>query len=368
MQTQPFQALWWEADSASERGVLRLLDQSRLPDEVKVLTCHNEHEVAEAIRALKVRGAPAIGVAAGYGVVLGMLGAAPEDLETAEAALARLDAVADLLRRTRPTAVNLPWALERMRQAGRAALAEGVAPAVLSSRLLSEAHAIFAEDVAACQRMGAYGAGLIQDGDTVLTHCNTGALATAGRGTALAAITIAHEQGKRLHVFVDETRPMLQGARLTAWELQQAGIPLTLISANMAAHFMRAAGIKGVFVGADRVAANGDVANKIGTYGLAILAREHGIPFYVVAPRSTIDLSLASGEQIVIEQRQPEEVTHMRGVRVAPQGVPVGNPAFDVTPHRYISAIVTDCGIAYPPFAASLAQLLAGNPETRHVL
>jgi methylthioribose-1-phosphate isomerase len=361
MQTQPFQTLWWETDGATNRGVLRLLDQSRLPDEVSVLTCCDEHEVAEAIRSLKVRGAPAIGTAAAYGVALGMLGAAPEDLETAEAALARLDAVANLLRRTRPTAVNLPWALARMQQAGRAALAEGVHPGSLPERLFDEAHTIFKEDMAACQRMGEYGATLIQDGDIVLTHCNAGALATAGRGTALAAITTAHAQGKRLHVFVDETRPVLQGARLTAWELQQAGIPLTLISDNMAAHFMRSAGITGVFVGADRVAANGDVANKIGTYGLAILAREHGIPLYVVAPRSTVDLSLASGEEIVIEQRAPEEVTHIRGVRVAPRGVSAANPAFDVTPHRYITAIVTDCGIARPPFGPSLAELLAGS-------
>jgi methylthioribose-1-phosphate isomerase len=296
-----------------------------------------------------------------------MLAAAPADLETAEAALARLDAVADLLRRTRPTAVNLPWALERMRQAARAALAAGITPTALPARLLNEAHAIFEEDVAACQRMGEFGAALIQDGDTLLTHCNAGALATAGRGSGLAPITTAHEQGKRLHVFVDETRPVLQGARLTAWELQQAGIPLTLITDNMAAHYMRTAGIKGVFVGADRIAANGDVANKIGTYGLAILAREHGIPLYVVAPRSTIDLALACGEEIVIEQRAPDEVTHLRGVRIAPAGVPVANPAFDVTPARYVTAIVTDGGIARPPFAPALAHLVAGPSKSAHL-
>jgi methylthioribose-1-phosphate isomerase len=359
MKAQAFQTLWWETEPGTWGGVLRLIDQSRLPDEVSILTCRSAEEVAEAIVTLKVRGAPAIGVAASYGMVLGLLNAFPAALGSAEAALARVDEIAALLRRTRPTAVNLPWALERMRATAQAALADGCPPAGLPERLLAEAQTIAREDADACQRMGELGAALIEDGDTLLTHCNAGALATAGRGTALAPITVAHAQGKRVQVFVDETRPVLQGARLTAWELQQEGIPLTLIADNMAAHFMRQAGIKAVFVGADRIAANGDAANKIGTYGLAILAREHGIPFYVVAPRSTIDLSLPSGEQITIEERSPDEVTHIRGVRIAPEGVRVANPAFDVTPQRYITAIITDGGIARPPFDQALAQIMA---------
>ncbi len=358
MKTPAFQTLWWETDTAAQGGVLRLTDQSRLPDELSILTCRTAEEVAEAIVTLKVRGAPALGVAAGYGMALGLLNAPPGSLASVEAALARVNEVAALLRRTRPTAVNLPWALDRVRRLAEAALADGCAPADLPTRLLAEAHAIAEEDIAACQRMGDYGAALIHDGDRLLTHCNAGALATAGRGSGLAPITVAHEQGKRVHVFVDETRPVLQGARLTAWELRQQGIPLTLITDNMAAHFMRAAGINAVFVGADRIAANGDVANKIGTYGLAILAREHQIPFYVVAPRSTIDLSLRSGEEIHIEERSPDEVTHLRGVRIAPEGVDVANPAFDVTPQRYISAIITDGGIARPPFREALAAIV----------
>ena len=361
MKAQAFQTLWWETEPGTRRGVLHMIDQSRLPDEVSILTCRSAEEVAEAIVTLKVRGAPAIGVAAGYGMALGLLGAEPSALESGEAALTRVDEVAALLRRTRPTAVNLPWALERMRHTAQSALAAGYDPAGLPERLLAEAHAIAQEDADACQRMGDYGAELVHDGDTLLTHCNAGALATSGRGSGLAPITVAHAQGKRVHVFVDETRPVLQGARLTAWELQQEGIPHTLIADNMAAHFMRKAGINAVFVGADRIAANGDVANKIGTYGLAILAREHAIPFYVVAPRSTIDLSLHSGEQITIEERAPDEITHIRGVRIAPAGVGVANPAFDVTPQRYITAIITDGGIARPPFDQALAAIISNQ-------
>jgi methylthioribose-1-phosphate isomerase len=361
IKTSAFQTLWWETEPATGRGVLRMIDQSRLPDEVSILTCRSAEEVAEAIVTLKIRGAPAIGVAAGYGMALGLLSAAPSALGSVEAALALVNEVAALLRRTRPTAVNLPWALERMRRTAQNALAGGASPVGLPERLLAEAHAIAQEDADACQRMGDYGAELIHDGDTLLTHCNAGALATSGRGSGLSPITVAHAQGKRVHVFVDETRPVLQGARLTAWELQQEGIPLTLIADNMAAHFMRKAGINAVFVGADRIAANGDVANKIGTYGLAILAREHGIPFYVVAPRSTIDLSLRSGEQITIEERAPDEITHIRGVRVAPEGVRVANPAFDVTPQRYITAIITDGGIAQPPFDQALAEIISNQ-------
>ncbi len=366
MKAQTFQTLWWETEPATQRGVLRMIDQSRLPDEVSILTCSSAEEVAEAIVTLKVRGAPAIGVAAAYGLALGLLDAPAAALESKASALARVDEVADRLRRTRPTAVNLPWALERMRATAQTALADGCAPGDLPERLLAEAQVIAREDAEACLRMGSYGAELIHDGDTLLTHCNAGALATAGRGSGLAPITVAHAQGKRVHVFVDETRPVLQGARLTAWELQQEGIPLTLIADNMAAHFMRKAGIKGVFVGADRVAANGDVANKIGTYGLAILAREHGIPFYVVAPSTTIDLTLGSGEQIIIEERSPNEITHIRGVRIAPEGVGVANPAFDVTPQRYITAIITDGGIARPPFAQALAQIVNDQRAARN--
>ena len=366
MKAQTFQTLWWETEPTTQRGVLRMIDQSRLPDEVSILTCRSAEEVAEAIVTLKVRGAPAIGVAAAYGLALGLLDAPAAALESKASALARVDEVASLLRRTRPTAVNLPWALERMRATAQTALADSSTPRQLPERLLAEAQAIAEEDAEACLRMGSYGAELIHDGDTLLTHCNAGALATAGRGSGLAPITVAHAQGKRVHVFVDETRPVLQGARLTAWELQQEGIPLTLIADNMAAHFMRKADIKGVFVGADRIAANGDVANKIGTYGLAILAREHGIPFYVVAPCSTIDLTLDSGEQIIIEERSPNEITHIRGVRIAPEGVGVANPAFDVTPQRYITAIITDGGIARPPFAQALAQIVNDQRAARN--
>ncbi len=361
MKSQAFTTLWWETGPETRRGVLRMIDQSRLPAEVSVLTCRSAAEVAQAIITLKVRGAPAIGVAAAYGLVLGLLDAPPAARQSARAALAHIEEVAVLLRETRPTAVNLSWALERMQATAQAALANGATPADLPERLLAEAEAIAQEDADACQRMGDYGAELIHNGDNLLTHCNAGALATAGRGTALAPITVAHAQGKRVHVFVDETRPVLQGARLTAWELQQEGIPFTLIADNMAAHFMRKAAIKAVFVGADRIAANGDAANKIGTYGLAILAREHQIPFYIVAPRSTIDLSLSSGEEITIEERPADEVTHIRGVRIAPEGVRVANPAFDVTPQRYITAIITESGIVRPPFDQALAAVITNQ-------
>jgi methylthioribose-1-phosphate isomerase len=243
-----------------------------------------------------------------------------------------------------------------MLDCAKAAAKEQVSPQRLAQMLYDEAQAIAEEDVAACLQMGKYGAELIADGDILLTHCNAGALATAGLGTALAPMYVAHQNGKRIHVYVDETRPILQGARLTAWELQQEGIPLTLITDNMAGHFMHHGAIKAVFVGADRVAANGDVANKIGTYIVAVLAYAHNIPFYVVAPRSTIDFNLSSGEHIPIEQRQSEEVTTVRGTRVAPVGVHVANPAFDVTPHRYVTAIITERGIARPPYDITLRQ------------
>jgi methylthioribose-1-phosphate isomerase len=344
--------LWWD----DSRAALRLIDQTRLPHEVVVLTCSDAETVAEAIRALRVRGAPAIGVAAGFGLALGARSVVAGEID-GQTALARLRAVADQLRATRPTAVNLAWAVERLLRVASQHIEADGAVAELPARLLAEARLVATEDAAACRAMGELGATLIADGDTLLTHCNAGALATAGMGTALAPIFLAHQQGKRLHVYVDETRPVLQGARLTAWELQRAGVAQTLITDNMAAHFMRRAGIRAVFVGADRIAANGDVANKIGTYGVALLAHAHSIPLYVVAPRSTIDLSLPDGDAIPIEERAASEVTGIGGARVAPEGVTVANPAFDVTPARYVAAIVTEAGIARPPYAESLHRL-----------
>lgn len=356
----------WEEDVAG--GAVRLLDQSALPQEVTYLYLRHEAEMAQAIRALKVRGAPAIGVSAAFGMVLALTRLSGQDLSL-DAARAHLAASAELLRSARPTAVNLSWAVERMLRRADQVLAQE--PTLTSSSLLEalkqEAQAIADEDSAACLAMGRYGAELIPERATLLTHCNAGALATSGLGTALAPFYVAHQSGKRLHVFVDETRPVLQGARLTAWELQQAGIDLTLITDNMAAHFMRQSKIDAIFVGADRIARNGDVANKIGTYGLAVLAHAHSIPFYVVAPRSTIDLTLSSGEQIPIEQRDPSEVTTLRGISVAPAGIKVANPAFDVTPHIYVTALVTEAGIARPPYTQSLPALCAGYHQFKEV-
>lgn len=352
--------VWWEDDGPG--GSVCLLDQSLLPHEVTYLSLTHEAEVAAAIRSLKVRGAPAIGVTAAFGVVLSLVRLWQEEgaaLSLAQAH-AHLVASAALLRNARPTAVNLPWAVARMLRCAEQALSMDCSVTDLVALLKQEAEAIAQEDGAACLAMGRFGAELIPAQATLLTHCNAGALATSGLGSALAPIYIAHQSGKKLHIFVDETRPVLQGARLTAWELQRAGIPLTLITDNMAAHFMLHGGINAVFVGADRVAANGDVANKIGTYGLAVLAHAHSIPFYVVAPRSTIDLSLSSGAQIPIEQRDPGEVTSVAGVAVAPTGVPVANPAFDVTPSTYITALVTEVGLARPPYTQSLSALCAG--------
>ena len=349
--------LWWDVHA----GLLRMIDQTLLPGRCNVIECGNVEAVAEAIRTLQVRGAPAIGVAATYGLALGARDALPaEEIIDGDEALHRLNVVGAMLRATRPTAVNLAWGVERLLAVAERHLAADNAIADLPARLLAEAHAVAAEDAAACRAMGELGAELIADGDTLLTHCNAGALATSGMGTALAPIFVAHQAGKRLHIYVDETRPVLQGARLTAWELQRVGVPATLITDNMAAHFMRRGGIRGVFVGADRIAANGDVANKIGTYGVAILAREHGIPLYVVAPRSTIDLRLPNGEGIPIEERAEAEVTGIRGVRIAPEGITVANPAFDVTPARYVAGIVTEKGIARPPYDISLAALFEG--------
>jgi methylthioribose-1-phosphate isomerase len=359
--------VWWESEVAG--GSIALLDQSVLPHEVQFLHLHHETEVAAAIRSLKVRGAPVIGVTAAFGMALAMTRFWHENGSdvAAENIRAHLAAAAEILRQARPTAVNLPWAVERMTRRAEREMAENCQLPELVRSLQQEAQAIADEDVAACLAMGKYGAELIPAEATLLTHCNAGALATAGLGSGLAPLYVAHQAGKRLHVFVDETRPVLQGARLTAWELQQAGIPLTLITDNMAAHFMRHAGISAVFVGADRVAANGDVANKIGTYGLAVLAHAHGIPFYVVAPRSTIDLTLPDGHAIPIEQRAATEVTTLGGTPIAPAGVQVANPAFDVTPHTYVTALITEAGIARAPYTESLPALCAGYHHTEEV-
>jgi methylthioribose-1-phosphate isomerase len=360
-QQSTLRTVWWEEDA--QLAAVCMLDQSLLPQQVIVLHLTHEQQVADAIATLKVRGAPAIGVTAALGMLLALhrfLHAWPSANEPPSAAALQthLISVGQLLCRTRPTAVNLSWAVERMLHCVDKMLAESVDPQSLLYSIRLEALAIVAEDVAASLKMGQYGAELIPPGATLLTHCNAGVLATsAGLGTALAPIYVAHQAGKAIHVFVDETRPVLQGARLTAWELQQAGIPLTLITDSMAGHFMRQGKITAVFVGADRIAANGDVANKIGTYSLAVLAQAHSLPFYVVAPCSTVDLALASGDFIPIEQRDPSEVTTVRGVQIAPSGIQVANPAFDVTPNVLITAIITEQGIAHSPYDVSLRHL-----------
>jgi methylthioribose-1-phosphate isomerase len=328
-------------------GRLRLLDQTRLPTEEVWLELVDDHQVAAAIKDMRVRGAPAIGVTAAYGVALA---AACSTATEMPAFLAELEVAIERLAATRPTAVNLFWALERMRGVARRA----TTPDEARARLLAEALAIQTQDVQANRTMGSFGAELIPDGATVLTHCNAGALATAGYGTALGVIRAAREAGKQVRVVADETRPLLQGARLTAWELARDGIETTLIADTMAGSFMRRGLITCVVVGADRIAANGDVANKIGTYQVAVLAHAHGIPFYVAAPTSTLDLSLAGGDDIPIEERHADEITHFGGVQTAPDGISVANPAFDVTPAKYVAAIITERGIARPPYEESL--------------
>jgi len=333
-------------------GKVRMIDQRLLPAELRLVAYTDYREVAQAIRTMVVRGAPAIGAAAAFGMALAAQEAAGQDRERM---LRALRTAAETLCAARPTAVNLAWAVARLLRRAEAERDAASIPAAL----LAEAQALADEDVAINRRLGEHGAALIQDGDTILHHCNTGALATVDYGTALGVIRTAHEQGKRIHVLVDETRPLLQGARLTAWELQQLGIPFTLIADNAAGHLMRTGRINLVLVGADRVAANGDVANKIGTYSLAVVAQANGIPFYPCVPTSTIDLSLPTGDAIPIEERPAGEVTDIlyRGRPVAPEGVRVANPAFDVTPHRYVTGIVTENGIAYPPFEVSLQQM-----------
>jgi len=333
-------------------GEVVLIDQRRLPAEQVLVRCRDHRQVAAAIKDMAIRGAPAIGVAAALGIALGVRNASGEG----EALRAEFDRICQDLSATRPTAVNLFWAVDRMRRRFAAEGGRGGEP--LRRALLEEALALQAEDLAACHRMGDLGADLIPPRARLLTHCNAGALATAGYGTALGVIRSAARAGKVANVFADETRPYLQGARLTAWELAQDGIPTTLIADSMAGHLMARGEIDAVVVGADRIAANGDVANKIGTYTVAVLARENGLPFYVAAPVSTVDLATPSGDTIPIEERAPEEVTHHGGRRLAPEGVAVRNPAFDVTPHRYVTAIITERGIARSPYAESLAALL----------
>jgi methylthioribose-1-phosphate isomerase len=325
-------------------GCVRLIDQTLLPTQLEYRDCRTVEEVWEAIRSLRVRGAPAIGIAAALGAVVGMH--AFQDRGRG-AYLHRLREVTDYLRTSRPTAVNLFWALDRMEQRVRG-FTEQLSPRELTLMLLEEARAIAEEDRQMCRAIGLAGAGLIGDGQGVLTHCNAGGLATADFGTALAVMFAAAEQGKRFQVFADETRPLLQGARLTAWELQQRGIDVTLICDSMAAQVMKEKRIDLVVVGADRIAANGDTANKIGTYAVALLARAHEIPFYVAAPSSTFDLDLATGDAIPIEQRDPREITHSFGRQTAPEGIRVYNPAFDVTPAHLIAGIITENGIVQP--------------------
>jgi methylthioribose-1-phosphate isomerase len=332
----------------TDAGVV-MIDQTRLPRETVYVTCKTYQEVAEAIRSMVIRGAPAIGVAAAMGIALGVV-KSPDPA-------AEFDRIADTLARTRPTAVNLFWAIDRMRRVFESM--RGRALQEMRGRLVLEAQQICLEDIAINQAIGRNGAELVPDSKTVMTHCNAGALATAGYGTALGVIRAAVSAGRKIDVLANETRPFLQGARLTAWELQQDGIPTTLITDNMAGHFLKGGRIGCVIVGADRIASNGDVANKIGTYSLAVLAKENNVPFYVAAPISTLDLTLASGDQIPIEQRPPSEVTHVFGVPVAPDDIAVENPAFDVTPNRYVSAIVTERGIARAPYFDSLRRLAA---------
>ena len=335
-------------------GCLRVIDQTRLPVEFVEIDCRDVETTWEAIKTLRVRGAPAIGVAAAYGVCLGVQNAVEGD-ETAF--FERLRHVADYLATSRPTAVNLFWAIERMKLA--AERLRGRPTAEIAAGLLAEARAVHEEDRQMCRAIGRHGAALLADGQGVLPHCNAGGLATSDYGTALALLFAAAEDGKKLHVYVDETRPLLQGARLTAWELQQRGIDVTLICDNMAAQVMREGRVQAVVVGADRIAANGDTANKIGTYGVSLLAAAHGIPFYVAAPSSTFDRSIASGAEIPIEQRDPREVTHGFGRQTAPDGVAVYNPAFDVTPADRIAAIVCERGVIRPVNRETIAAMLA---------
>ncbi len=344
--------IFWD----KEQNAVVMIDQKALPLEEIYRTCKRHEQVIDAINDLTVRGAPAIGVAAAMGIALGALGIETQNPKSFREEFRR---ICERFSATRPTARNLFWAVERMKKRFEKAWPSGSEE--IQEALVAEAIAIGEEDIAANRAMGRHGRSLIKDGDTILTHCNAGALATAGYGTALGVIRAACEEGKRLHVFVDETRPVLQGARLTAWELTKENIPATLITDSMAGSLMQQGRIGLVIVGADRIAANGDTANKIGTYTLAVLAKEHGIPFYVAAPLSTIDLSVKEGRAIPIEERNGEEVSCYRGARTAPAGVNVYNPAFDVTPHRYITAIITEKGITVPPYEETIRRLVSGT-------
>ena len=349
---QSFHAVAWV-----ERGpIVRLLDQRKLPGATVYLDCTGPEQVMEAIRTLTVRGAPAIGVTAGYGIAQAMTLAVAQGLPDVEFD-AHLDQICLAFAATRPTAVNLFWAIAKMRACGGSNL--GQTGTFRAQALVREAQRIHAEDIACCLAMGEHGAALLPQTGGVLTHCNTGGLATGGHGTALGVIRSAVAQGKQLHVWIDETRPLLQGARLTAWECAQDGLPATLITDNMAAHVMKLGKVQAAITGADRIARNGDSANKIGTYGVAILCKYHGIPFYIAAPTSTVDLACPSGDAIPIEQRQADEVTHLGGVQIAAAGTGVFNPAFDVVPAALIAGIVTEFGVARAPFTADLEAMVA---------
>ncbi len=337
----------------TDAGV-RFLDQTKLPVEETYVLARDHRDVAEVIRTMVVRGAPVLGVSAGMGVALGVLRSparTPAELH------AELNTICDTLAATRPTAVNLFWGIQRVRTLVETMLQQpGVSLDAVRQAAVTEARRMYDEDIAACRAMGQFGAGLMPRNGGVLTHCNAGALATCGYGSALGVIRAALESGSTLHVYADETRPFLQGARLTAWELLHDGIPTTVLCDNMAASQMRAGKIQAVIVGADRIAANGDVANKIGTYGVAVLAKEHGIPFYVAAPWATIDMATPTGEQIPIEERAASEVTHFNGRQITPEAAKICNPAFDVTPAKYVTAIITERGVLRAPYARSLTQ------------
>jgi methylthioribose-1-phosphate isomerase len=340
----------WQGD------VIVMVDQRKLPGQEIYLRCRTAQEVARAIRTMVIRGAPAIGVSAAMGIALGMRRSTAKG--TKQFAV-EFQKICDMMAATRPTAVNLFWAIDRMKRVFADAAQAGQSPEEIAAALEHEARKIHDEDVASCRMMGRFGAEIVPDGARVLTHCNAGALATAGYGSALGVIRAAVEKGKRIAVFADETRPFLQGARLTAWELVRDGINTTVITESMAGPLMRAGEIDLVVVGADRIAANGDTANKIGTYTVAVLAHEHKVPFYVAAPLSTIDLMTPNGDQIPIEERDQREITHLGSSRLTPVGAHIRNPAFDITPHRYITGIITEKGIFGPPYHESLRQAFA---------